>query len=117
MVVWGGFVNADAAQTSSGARYSPQLNRWLPTGIASTGEAEPRSRHAAVWTGNEMIVWGGLAQADGSRLISTRRHSPLTDNWSNVSGVGAHDHTGIWTGREMIAFSGNFIGPVTLATT
>jgi hypothetical protein len=48
MVVWGGFVNADAAQTSSGARYSPQLNRWLPTGIASTSEASHRCQGSSL---------------------------------------------------------------------
>ena len=30
---------------------------WTPTGI--TNAPDPRRNHTAVWTGSEMIVWGG----------------------------------------------------------
>ena len=50
-----------------------------------------------VWTGTEMIVWGG---ATGSR------YNPLTDTWVAINATGAplaaRYHTAVWTGTEMI---------------
>jgi hypothetical protein len=42
----------------AGAMYDPASNRWqaLPAGPLSG-----RDRHTAVWTGEEMLVWGGTA--------------------------------------------------------
>jgi hypothetical protein len=30
----------------------------------NTGAPSPRLYHSAVWTGNEMIVWGGMKKED-----------------------------------------------------
>jgi hypothetical protein len=61
MIVWGGGPAArlepeDFQQT--GGRYDPVGDSWTPT---STGLHVPPGRvlHHAVWTGAEMIVWGG----------------------------------------------------------
>ncbi|HSM15028.1 MAG TPA: kelch repeat-containing protein, partial [Thermoanaerobaculia bacterium] len=46
-----------------------------------------RRRHTAVWTGTEMIVWGGF---DGSsRLDTGGRYDPATDIWVATSRAGA----------------------------
>jgi hypothetical protein len=56
MVIWGGATTGAALAT--GARYDPSTNGWLAT---STGQGVPSGRtySTAVWTGREMIVWGG----------------------------------------------------------
>jgi hypothetical protein len=43
---------------ATGAMYDPAANRWqaLPTGPLSG-----RGLHTAIWTGEEMLVWGGTA--------------------------------------------------------
>src|SRR5262249_6560969 len=42
---------------NSGGRYEPVTDSWIPT-CARTAPS-PRAGHTAVWTGNQMIVWGG----------------------------------------------------------
>jgi hypothetical protein len=60
MVVWGGETGLGGliAYTNDGGQYDPAANVWTPT---TTFEApSARSSHTAVWTGNQMLVWGGF---------------------------------------------------------
>jgi hypothetical protein len=63
MIVWGGAV--DWAGDVWGHRYNPSLDTWAVTSYGPI----PRERHTAVWTGTEMIVWGGYGTVywDGTR--------------------------------------------------
>jgi len=110
MVVWGGFnqkiPNSDFLNT--GARYNPESNSWVATSLinAPIGRRKPTS----VWTGNEMIIWGGSGfdvQYTGGK------YDPSTDQWVATSTNGApsirYDNTTIWTGEEMIVWGGNFV--------
>jgi hypothetical protein len=79
---------------------------WIATSITNAPSA--RSNHTAVWTGSEMIVWGGRAS---SNLFSTGgRYNPGTDSWTATSTTNApaarFSHTAVWTGSEMIAWGG-----------
>src|SRR5499426_1348680 len=62
-----------------------------------------------VWTGTEMIVWGG----EGYIGSTGGRYDPATDEWTptstgtNVPSARAY-HTAVWTGTEMIVWGGNF---------
>ena len=79
------------------------------TWTALNSPPEGREFHTTVWTGTEMIVWGGQ---DGSfTLLNTGgRYNPSTDSWSATSGTNAPDartsHTAVWTGSEMIVWGG-----------
>ena len=42
---------------NTGARYNPISNIWTATTAANAPDG--RIAHAAVWTGSEMVVWGG----------------------------------------------------------
>jgi hypothetical protein len=55
MIVWGGQNPSNDFDT--GGRYNPATDSWTPTSTASAPAA--RHTHTAVWTGSEMIVWGG----------------------------------------------------------
>ena len=63
--------------------------------------------HTAVWTGSEMIVWGGLWLR---RFNSGGRYNPSTDSWTATSTTNAptarYGHTAVWTGSEMIVWGG-----------
>lgn len=80
---------------------------WITT---STNAAPPeRYKHTAVWTGSEMIVWGGRAFISGTFATTSTggRYDPATDSWSSVNtdGISAkQDHTAVWTGSEMIVW-------------
>jgi hypothetical protein len=56
MIVWGGY-DDNLLGINSGGRYDPRTDTWRPTTV--TGAPPGRDLHTAVWTGNEMIVWGG----------------------------------------------------------
>ena len=79
---------------------------WTATNTTSVPEA--REFHTAVWTGSEMIVWGG--QGNSSRLNTGGRYNPSTDSWTATSTTNAPDardfHTAVWTGSEMIVWGG-----------
>ena len=67
-----------------------------------------RAFHTAVWTGSEMIVWGGYSGT--SALNSGGRYNPSTDSWTATSITNAPTarwlHTAVWTGSEMIVWGG-----------
>ncbi len=78
---------------------------WTATTIANAPLA--RYRHRAVWTGSEMIIWGGV----GADFFNTGvRYNPDTDSWIPTSTTnapsGRGDHTAVWTGSEMIVWGG-----------
>src|SRR5262249_49323509 len=51
---------------------------WTPTGLTDVPDA--REFPTAVWTGSEMIVWGGYPQ-----LNTGGRYDPTTDSWTATS--------------------------------
>jgi N-acetylneuraminic acid mutarotase len=114
MVVWGGGLNS-TFDTNTGAQYDPSLDTWRPTSIVNAPQG--REAHTAVWTGTEMIVWGGW-YSDGFsvHILNTGgRYNPATDNWTPTTLTNAPDprrwHTAVWTGSEMIVWGGEVSGP------
>jgi N-acetylneuraminic acid mutarotase len=108
MIVWGGANTATYPWTypTDGGRYDPSSDTWTQT--ATSGAPESRWVHSAVWTGSEMIVWGGLRQY--ANLATGGRYDPVADSWVLTSTVAApserNAHTAIWTGSEMIIWGG-----------
>ena len=80
---------------------------WTATTTANAPVA--RSDHTAVWTGSEMIVWGGVDNVVGYSN-SGGRYYPSTDSWTATSLTNAPTprvgHTVVWTGSEMIVWGG-----------
>ncbi|MBI5774523.1 MAG: hypothetical protein HZA89_12355 [Verrucomicrobia bacterium] len=79
---------------------------WLQRSTNSAPSA--RAEHRAVWTGTEMIVWGGY---NGSvRLNDGARYNPTSNAWTAITSVGAptarQSHSVVWTGSEMIIWGG-----------
>ena len=79
---------------------------WAATSTNNGPSA--RADHTAVWTGSEMIVWGGW---NGSTFFNVGgRYDPSTDSWTPTSTTnapsGRADHTAVWTGSEMIVWGG-----------
>ena len=79
---------------------------WGATSTVNAPAA--RDLHTAVWTGSEMIVWGGT---NFSNYLNTGgRYNPGTDSWTATSTTNAPSardrHTAVWTGSEMIVWGG-----------
>jgi N-acetylneuraminic acid mutarotase len=121
MLVWGG--NTYSTVTgwtnffNTGGRYDPATNSWTPMATGSPGAASPRSGHAAVWTGNEMLIWGGNASdPNGSDPLGTgARYNPATDSWASMSPEDApsprSSFTAVWTGHAMVVWGGGYYDP------
>lgn len=85
MIVWGGFDVDSATSFNTGGRYTPATDTWVAT--STVGAPSDRSLHTAVWTGSQMIVWGGL----GSRgiLNTGGRYTPAADTAARAATDGA----------------------------
>lgn len=111
MIVWGGAGVFLTYPFATGGRYDPTTDTWASTNTANAPSA--RSVHTAVWTGSEMIVWGGQSSDDiySNPYLSTGgRYDPTADSWtatatSNAPGARI-GHTAVWTGSEMIIWGG-----------
>jgi hypothetical protein len=109
MLVWGGEDPASRRLLSSGAAYRVATSAWraLPT----EGAPSARRYHSCVWTGSEMVIWGGDGDAVHDQgLGDGRRYDPVRDRWHDVASDGAPAarwaHTAVWTGRQMLIWGG-----------
>jgi len=79
VVIWGGGVGGSTPSwKADGAAYSPISKTWrsLPTApIGARGSA------VAVWTGSDVVIWGGQDNARKS-LRDGARYSPSTNSWT-----------------------------------
>jgi hypothetical protein len=112
MIVWGGSDDVEAEGTlgyprsflNTGAAYDPRTDTWRdlqPSPLTPTGW------HSAVWSGHEMIVWGGTGGASGAG------YDPATGRWRVLTDgplSGRVDHRAVWTGEEMIVWGGGTSG-------
>jgi len=101
LLVWGGlFGPGGSGSRTQGVRYDPAEQEWRPM---ARSPLEDRAGHSAVWTGEELIVWGGDRRSDGAA------YDPASDSWRAIAAAplrGRSDHTAIWTGDEMVVWGG-----------
>jgi hypothetical protein len=71
MIVWGGWTYEFG---DTGGRYNPVTDSWVPT--STTHAATGRAGQTAVWTGTQMIVWGGDGSGTDVYLNTGGRYSP-----------------------------------------
>ena len=80
---------------------------WTVTGTTNAPEA--RFFHAAIWTGREMIIWGGF-NFDFGDFNTGARYNSASDSWTAVTTASAPTaralHSAVWTGSEMIVWGG-----------
>lgn len=105
VIVWGGWGFGGTAY-NTGGRYNPATDTWSATSTGA-GVPDPHSRHAAVWTGTEMILWGGIVSP--SQNNSGGRYNPVADTWAPTSLTGAPfassaGDLGVWTGTVMVVW-------------
>ena len=141
MIIWGGTIAFSPFFVNTGGRYNPSMDSWTATNTTgqitliargykvqgqhrvdlSWNEAanapDGRYFHTAVWTGSEMIVWGGINF--GVYFNTGGRYNPSTDSWTGTSTTDAPNgraSTAVWTGSEMIVWGGNDGSPNYLNT-
>ncbi len=107
MIVWGGSPDSGFSYLNTGGRYDPITDSWTATTLSNAPAA--REYHTAVWTGSEMIVWGGWS--GGSNYLNTGgRYNPSPNSWTATSladaPAGRDFHAAVWTGSQMIVWGG-----------
>jgi hypothetical protein len=107
VIIWGGtgvggpLNDGGELVFSSGAP-----SQWVATTL--TGAPAGRSGHSAIWTGQQMIIWGGNSSgALGDGGIFT----PSGNSWAAVSSTSSpaarYNHAALWTGTEMLILDGS----------
>ncbi len=115
MIVWGGFDwsgDPGGSCLDSGARYDPASDTWTP--VSMDGTPFPRAKHTAVWTGSEMIVWGGATGPTAEDAVASGgRYDPSSDTWRPTSTQwvphARYRHAAVWSGTEMIVWGGGYL--------
>jgi N-acetylneuraminic acid mutarotase len=115
MIVWGGVTGGTMPSftyTNTGGRYVPATDSWSATPTASPCPLA-RALHSAVWTGTEMIVWGGVTASSYISITCTNaggRFNPATGVWTATPTSGAPTgrggHSCVWTGTQMVVWGG-----------
>ena len=119
LLAWGGRTSSPESDndhtTNSGLRYDPVSDEW--TLMSRSGAPIDRENHVVVWTGREMIVWGGEEARCWDRSGTFwpdcdhpegGRYDPVTDTWRTMSRDGPMTaRNAVWTGREMILWDGD----------
>jgi N-acetylneuraminic acid mutarotase len=122
MITWGGIKDSTSGPhgfptgfIAQGAAYDPNSDRWRilpPSGL------NPRAWHSAVWTGEEMIVWGGVSKPqdtcyDCGYAADAGAYDPGSNSWRALDVgplAGRVEHTAVWTGDHMIIYGGSTPG-------
>jgi N-acetylneuraminic acid mutarotase len=109
MIIWGGTIDSEGSIFfNTGGRYNPLSNSWART--TTSGAPSSRTSHTAVWTGTQMVVWGGCTDSCLTNLNTGGRYNPSTNSWLATTTTGAPSarsaHTAVWTGSRMIIWGG-----------
>lgn len=112
LLIWGGescagasCPNDRAPHLDDGAAYNVANDAWRK--LAKSPLAG-REAAATVWTGTEMIVWGGTT---GQALLADgAAYNPAEDRWRALAGAPLSARNGagaVWSGREMVVWGGS----------
>jgi len=106
LLVWGGASGAEDRQLhADGAAYDPGSGAWR---LLPASPLSPRVGQAAVWTGTEMVIWGGDQRGGANPSSATgdgAAYDPATNRWSLLPAAPLSpraDATAIWTGAEVV---------------
>src|SRR5664279_4643598 len=94
MLVWGPF---------TGLAYNPSTNLWRQLAASPLEGRWPPG--ITVWTGREMIGWGGGCCGDA--FSTGAAYNPATNTWRRLAAstlAPSQSATGAWDGHEVLLF-------------
>lgn len=110
LLVWGGGAGGqgDGRTFADGAAYDPVRDTWREM---APSPLSARAWAAAVWTGTEMLVWGGSSTAHGSGdLLDGAAYDPAADTWRSIAaapaGMGRSFASAVWMEGRMVVGGG-----------
>lgn len=106
VLIWGG--EAYPSYPTQGALYNPITDSWRP--MSSQGVPEGRDSFVAIWTGEEVIIWGGYNETIDVYPPAGAMYNPVADTWTPISTSGAPEGRrsvgAVWTGSRMLVWGG-----------
>jgi len=111
LIVWGGYDISKPPpyhSAADGAAYNPTTDQWR---ILAPSPLDGRFAHTAMWTGTEMIVWGGVSGEENGAPIAHQgaAYNPVTDTWRLIADAPIAPRkwpTAEWTGTQVLLSSG-----------
>ncbi len=82
-----------------------QSDSWMAANSVNAPIA--RSKFGSVWTGSQLLIWGGEGVPSNH---AGRVYNPASNQWSSISSNGApaprYNHHTLWTGTHMFVWGG-----------
>jgi hypothetical protein len=109
--IWGG-KNVAGQALNTGAFYDPSKTGVAAWSLAASDVNAPSARvlATAVWTGSELVVWGGGNAADSVDYSTGSVYDPVGRTWrrmtSSRSPAARRGAVGIWTGSRVLLWGG-----------
>jgi N-acetylneuraminic acid mutarotase len=98
-----GFDNVSAESIIT--RYNPLTNAWQKLSNLPAGLLAAKDRPTFLWTGTELVVWGGNGATDGYR------YNPNSNSWTTMSNTNAPSarnfYLSCFTGTELLIWGGS----------
>ena len=82
---------------------------WRDMAPSTTAGLSGRFEHEAVWTGSQMIVWGGSMEGTATPSADGAAYDPETDTWRSLPPApiaGRTEHAVLWTGSKVLIWGG-----------
>lgn len=113
--------DADGGPVPDGKGRAELADDGAPDGGAETGSWEVlpdapvpgRAGHTLAWSGEELLVWGGMARADagarGEFFSDGAAYDPRSGHWRTLPPApleGRSEHGAAWTGDELLVWGG-----------
>jgi N-acetylneuraminic acid mutarotase len=87
------------------ARFNPATNSWQKLTNLPAGLLTAKDKPTFLWTGTELLIWGGNGANDGYR------YNPNTNSWTTMSSTNApvprNFYVSCFTGTELIIWGGS----------
>ena len=102
VLMWSGSTPAGTSEPrSDGYAFDARANRWT---AMPPSPLTPRMNPAAVWTGRELLVWGGFSAT--RPLADGGAYDPLRRTWRRLPAapIDARAPLSVWTGEELIVW-------------
>jgi hypothetical protein len=87
--------------------------RWRALPVLPAGQLAPRERAAVVWTGRQLVYWGGTSHPPVRTPADGAAFNPGTNRWATLppapegqQHLEGHDGIAVWTGREVLVWGG-----------
>jgi hypothetical protein len=104
LLVWGGYVfsgSGEDVDQSDGFAFAADEREWKSMAAAPLAA---RVHPASAWTGEELLIWGGMDGRQELFFGDGAAYDPNADRWRRLpdASIGARAPLSVWTGDELL---------------